>query len=98
MGLTTGILLIALCFHCEERPPSADHISRLHEAHQRERTRAIRAIPPTRSSLQLSSLQHEAVPIGTLRAPLSEAERLDLKAAMRRFVRERAGELVDVRR
>jgi hypothetical protein len=40
--------------------------------------------------------------IGTLQdssdEPLSEADRLELKAAMRRFVRERAGELVDIRR
>jgi len=78
MELTTGIL-VALCFCCDQRPPSADHISRLREAHERERAYAIRAVSPSRSSLPLSSLQDEAVPIGTLRTPLSEADRMELK-------------------
>jgi hypothetical protein len=85
--LATAALITASCL-AENDPPSRDHIRILQEAHIREHARAIRAIPRPRYKL----------PIARPAPRLSEEERAELKAAIERFVRERAGVLVDIRK
>ena len=64
-------------------------ITRVSGAHQRERARTLRATP---------SAEQPAPTIREVPAALSEAERRELHAAVRRFLRERAGQPVDLRK
>jgi hypothetical protein len=70
VGLTS--IFIALLFAgTQQRPPSAEHIRVIQEAHRREHSRAIRAIPRPRHRLSIERFEPK----------LTEDKRLELKTA-----------------
>jgi hypothetical protein len=89
VGLKITSLFIALfCATAEEKLPSADHVRVVQEAQQRERSRAIRAVPQLRRKL----------PIERPAPTLMDQERTELRHAVERFVRERPDDVVDLRK
>jgi hypothetical protein len=74
------------CAAVEEKLPSADHVRVIKEAEQRERSRAMRAVPQLRRRL----------PVERPAPTLSDQERTELRHAVERFVRERPGDIVDL--
>jgi hypothetical protein len=81
-------LFIAGIFFAENAPPSADRIRVMQEAHAREHARAHRAIPQV----------WQRLPFPKPEPTLSEEDRSRLERALERFVYERPGELVDLRK